>query len=846
MRPSSTAPPTPLDHLPPSAADAPASAWHAVRFYDDDHVLAEQVASYADHALATDGAAIVIASRPRLDAIARNLDARGHADRTRASGRLTMLEATDVLGTFMIDGAFDRQRFRVEVGGLLDRAARAASGGPIRAYGEMVDVLWKAGNSAAVLQLEDAWTELAGERPFSLLCGYLLHGFADARHTDSFRAICARHSHVFGEHVPAPGTSTDSLRAIAELEQRARSLEIEIQRRQDAERKYERLLAAETEARIAAEGIARRMAAVQRATAGLTGAVTIDEVARIFIEGTRDALAPRGVALWLLSDDGTALEMIETERVAPATRDRFARVGLEPPIRMPIVDAVKTGTTFWFDSVDEMAVGYPELAASLRQQPYDGAAIGCIPMIARGQAIGVISLTIEGRAVAPLDRDIFAVLADACAQATERARLYEVERRGRTAAERTQAETSLLYRLTDAVNQVHSVEEIYELAAEAIQTGIGVGRAAILLFDDAGVMRFKTWRGLSDEYRRATDGHSPWTRDAHAPEPVRIDDTETDEAWAAYRPIFRAEGIRALAFVPLVHRGVLLGKFMLYSDVPRRFDERELRIASAVAAHLAQAVTRKQGDDELARARAQDRAAREEAEAAASAREEILAIVSHDLRNPLGAILMAASSLQLLDAVDPRARRVRSIADRIQRNAERMTRLIEDLVDFASMQLGRLAVATAPHTPADVVASTVEMFEPLAGERSIRLEVTPLIDLPLVICDRERAVQVLSNLMSNALKVTAHSGVVQVGARTHVERTAEIEFWVEDSGPGIAADELPHLFERYWRGKQAGYRGTGLGLSIAKGIVDAHGGRIWAESTVGVGSRFTFTLPAAR
>jgi signal transduction histidine kinase len=136
------------------------------------------------------------------------------------------------------------------------------------------------------------------------------------------------------------------------------------------------------------------------------------------------------------------------------------------------------------------------------------------------------------------------------------------------------------------------------------------------------------------------------------------------------------------------------------------------------------------------------------------------------------------------------------------------------------------------------------MFEPVAAERSIRLEVQPLGELPPVICDRDRAVQVLSNLLSNALKVTGHSGTVQVGARARPD-AGEVELWVTDDGPGIAPDDLPHLFERYFRAKEAGYKGTGLGLSIAKGIVDAHGGRIWAESKVGLGSRFVFTLPVA-
>jgi signal transduction histidine kinase len=169
-----------------------------------------------------------------------------------------------------------------------------------------------------------------------------------------------------------------------------------------------------------------------------------------------------------------------------------------------------------------------------------------------------------------------------------------------------------------------------------------------------------------------------------------------------------------------------------------------------------------------------------------------------------------------------------------------MSRLLADLVDFATVQSGRLAIEPVLFEPSEVVEAILEMFVSLAGERNIGLDSDIEGNLPLIHADKDRLIQALANLTSNAVKVTASGGHVRVGV--HARPNALI-FAVEDTGPGIGAEELPHIFERYWRGRQAGYRGTGLGLTIAKGIVEAHGGRISAESTLGVGSTFSFSLP---
>jgi signal transduction histidine kinase len=263
----------------------------------------------------------------------------------------------------------------------------------------------------------------------------------------------------------------------------------------------------------------------------------------------------------------------------------------------------------------------------------------------------------------------------------------------------------------------------------------------------------------------------------------------------------------------------------------------ELERAQREAAERA-AAAEKELRLELARAYREEREAHLEAEEATRAREEILSVVSHDLRNPLSTVMMAAATLLTLD-LNEKGHRVRPIAERVHRQAERMARLIEDLVDFAGIQAGRLALARAKHEPETILAEARELFGPIAEERGLVFESTASAGLPSIECDCERVVQLISNLVSNALKVTPKGGTIAIGAEP---KDREIVFFVRDTGPGIDPEELPNLFERFWRSKKASYKGAGLGLSIARGIVDAHGGRIWAESQVGVGSTFYFSL----
>ena len=232
----------------------------------------------------------------------------------------------------------------------------------------------------------------------------------------------------------------------------------------------------------------------------------------------------------------------------------------------------------------------------------------------------------------------------------------------------------------------------------------------------------------------------------------------------------------------------------------------------------------------------------EQARQAVRVREQILAIVSHDLKNPLATILMTTGTLAKKTVTEERRRGLPQAIGRIQRSAERMLRLIEDLLDFASIEVGSLAIRRQPHDAGALIQETLASFEGAAQEKGLRLTADVEPNLPKVYCDRDRILQVFSNLVGNAANATAEGGHITLRVEA---RGYELLFTVSDDGPGISEEDLKHLFERYWRSGEVEYRGTGLGLAISRGIVIAHGGRMWAESELGHGATFLFTVPVA-
>jgi signal transduction histidine kinase len=273
--------------------------------------------------------------------------------------------------------------------------------------------------------------------------------------------------------------------------------------------------------------------------------------------------------------------------------------------------------------------------------------------------------------------------------------------------------------------------------------------------------------------------------------------------------------------VPLVVRDHLLGAMTFASTRPEhRYRSEDLRLAEEVARRASLAL-----DNAQLYAVAQE---------AIRARELVLGVVAHDLRNPLGTIGLQASLIR---------REAPKVAQVIERAVARMNRLIGDLLDLTRIATGSLAVERAPLSTRQVLAESVATQKALAASASLELRLDLEEEVPDAWADHDRLLQILENLIGNAVKFSEPNGSITVGAGA---RDGEVLFWVRDTGTGIAAKDLPHVFERYWQAKETRRRGTGLGLPIVKGIVEAHGGRIWVESTRGEGSTFFFAIPTVR
>ena len=796
---------------------------HFVQFYDDARILAERVSTFLCEALAAGGAAGAVARPDQLAAIVERLAHDGiDIDAVRAQGRLILADAQTMLDTFMFGRSPDPARFAEAIGTRVRALHRRAGHHPVHVYGEMVDMLWATGNRDGVGRLEDLWSALLRESPFHLLCGYRMGAFD--HDVSGFDFVCAHHdaARPTTNYAVAGGGGIQA-HALALVEQRARALEAEIVQRMRIEGHMHDLLDVSGE---------------------LAAARNRQTVGQLLVENGRQAVRAATAGLWSLAPDGATLQLIAVSQTVEHGCNAYDAMAIDADT--PVAHVARTGEPLFIESAEDYLARFPASSGRAQLLASQYVAFAIVPLVAESAVRGVLGYTFDQpRTFERTDRAFKTILARQASLALDRIQLREEDRALRVAAERAAAaerqardEIELLYELTATVARLDSLEAVYDLALQTVLRGSHADRAAILLFDADGVLRFKASHALSETYRASVEGHAPWQRDEPYPAPITIADTENDVTWASYRDVFAGEGVRALAFVPLVHRRELIGMLVLHRDTATPFAPRDIQLTSTVAVHVAAAVGRRLNERELARSLREEREAHQQAQEDRRAREEILSIVTHDLRNPLGTIMMGASSLLTLDAGD-QTPRLRKIVERIARQADRMARLITDLVDYGGIETGKLALERGTHRAGAIIEATTDLFSQLASERGLRFESRIWPDLPPVDCDSERAVQALSNLVSNAVKVTPRGGAVSIGAQP---KDDDVVFYVRDTGPGIEADELSNLFATTWQSATSPYRHARLGLSIARGIVDAHGGRIWAESQVGTGSTFYFHL----
>jgi PAS domain S-box-containing protein len=291
--------------------------------------------------------------------------------------------------------------------------------------------------------------------------------------------------------------------------------------------------------------------------------------------------------------------------------------------------------------------------------------------------------------------------------------------------------------------------------------------------------------------------------------------------------VLDAANLKSLISVPLIAHGKLVGVIAFATSASSKaYKQSDLHLAEQLSERAAIAIENAQLYNE--------------ARAAVKIREEVLSIVSHDLKNPLTVVALMANQLKRLKQFS--LNQPSDYAIRIQRAVDKMQTLIDDLLDFSKIQGGKFLIKKTRENPNDIIFPVLELVKTQIEAKSQNLEVDISPSLPDVACEAHRINQVLSNLLGNAIKFTPNGGTIRLTAREAVD---EIMISISDTGPGISPEQLPKIFDRYWQAQGTKHMGTGLGLSIVKGIIEAHGAKIWVESQVGKGSSFFFTLPLA-
>lgn len=284
----------------------------------------------------------------------------------------------------------------------------------------------------------------------------------------------------------------------------------------------------------------------------------------------------------------------------------------------------------------------------------------------------------------------------------------------------------------------------------------------------------------------------------------------------------------AAVITPLVARGKPLGVLSFYRATGD-YDSVDLFLITELARRAALAIDNARLYDQV--------------NVGIRARDDMIGIVSHDLRNPVNAVRMLTGVMLDRNRDVPLPPEMVEYASVIRQAVEQMDGLIRDLLDVTRVEAGRLAVNAQPENTEELLSDALRTLAPVAQEKSLTLRLSSPDDLPDVIADRERVGQALSNLIGNAVKFSPPGGEIIVRVSVH---DSDLVFSVSDTGQGMTTEQLSHAFDRFWQSSRTDRQGAGLGLAIAKGIVDAHGGRIWAESAPGSGSSFYFTLPIAR
>jgi two-component system phosphate regulon sensor histidine kinase PhoR len=509
-------------------------------------------------------------------------------------------------------------------------------------------------------------------------------------------------------------------------------------------------------------------------------ALTRDQFAEVILDQGVAALGAQGGAVALLAEDEANLEIVHATGLKPGVRERWQRISIAD--QLPLAEAFRTGEELWLEPA-ELSRRFPPFAAARAGEEFG--IVAALPLMAGDRPVGVLAFRFPPeRLVDGDDRSFASTLTDECSEAVERARLYEAEQRARARAEQLAVERAAI------LGQI----------ADGVVIADQHGRIAFANVAACDLL------GRSDEVLVGT----------YLGEIARVANADADEP------------------TPLV-RAALTGERLADVELHIRQPDGAMSIAEGSATP----VLAEDGTRIGAVLTLRDVTARRELD---RQKEVFFANASHNLRTPVATIKASVEVVLENEPVDLPEPLHRMLVN-IDHEADRMSTLVDDLLDLARLEAGRLRFTPVCCDLRSVAERAARSIEPLPGQRGQHLS----LDLPRrpisAMVDPEWIERALVNLLSNAHKYGHRGGTITISLTRQAQ---EAVFTVADDGPGIPEEEQPHLFERFYRPKAETERrsqGSGLGLPIAKAIIELHGGRIWVESRPGNGTTFRIGLP---
>jgi len=584
------------------------------------------------------------------------------------------------------------------------------------------------------------------------------------------------------------------------------------------------------EARTAADRTAR----LQAATAAFARALTAEQAARVVLtQGLATLTASAGV-VYLTDPSETRLIATAWHGISEAAFAAWMTVPIDSS--MLVSDAVRNRAPIYAPSREQTLNKYPVVREANRLVQQESWA--AIPLIQDQRALGALALGFsEGRDFAPEDRALIEAVAQQCAQALDRARLFESERVARSAAERLQA-------LTAALSEAASEASVGDAVMQHGVTALGAYAGVLAMFTpDEEELELHNSVGYPEAACMSVGRRWPIVTNITICEAVRTGEAvfiDSPDAWVkryqgGYTPNRGASASAAWAAIPLRVGGARRGALLWTYDQPHVFGPDEQALMVAVARQCSQSLDR-------ARLFDAERAARARADEANRAKTEFLAVMSHELRTPLNAI---AGYAELLDigVHGPLTDGQREAIERIQRSQRHLLGLINDVLNFARIEAGRVELDLRPLPLHDSLLALETLVSPLLEKKRLRYRYEPCDPDLVVRADSEKVRQILLNLLSNAIKFTESRGEIVVGCRADASAA---HIMVRDTGVGIPPDKLERIFEPFVQldtGRTRAHEGTGLGLSISRDLARAMGGDLTVASVVDEGSTFTLRMP---